>query len=870
MYPELTGSIACGMSVFKFKSGSGFLNSLRGRYLTTAGILTLLVLCGAGTAQIYLSQAETQSRINIRARNEAIEYSYQIHNAIRQAEDVQSAFLLNPLRKYRSTLNSYFNFALYSTSELKKTSWIHSTGLEQEIKQLHTDISLLKQASNELAGIRSEIERLFPATTILRKVMLVSNQDFYTAASLGLDETDITDIDPSQREIHELFEACQHEWIRMISHFRRNLLLLTGNFGNSKPQLQKLAHDIKTHYEHLQNLLLRLNEKEQQGQLGLQGSQSLIDMKNAAGKWWTAYQNMKIAHESGKWRADIPFIESSIRPLYDKIWHHLLLLDQHLERSFAEDLSNLTQVAKSSAYALWGLVALLLLAILAGYYILQRKILQPISIVTLALKSENWGAEIYGENAGIENLPSTQLDETRDLIHAFTETSQKIRQRQRQLKYQAGHDALTSLPNRIQLISHIEKEIIRLSSRKLSIAMLLLDLDRFKEINDTLGHQLGDRVLQEVSRRLLSCLRKTDFVARLGGDEFALLLSGVTLDYAEEVAQRIVHSLQEPLKIDNFQLHIGGSIGIALSPLHGENPDSLIRCADVAMYESKRQSCGYMVYNPERDPNSINHLTLVSDFHDALEQNKLAIYYQPKVDVKSGRAIGVEALLRWNHPEHGFISPVKLIPLAEQTGMINDLTHWVLKTAMHQCARWIQNGHELSVAINLSTWDLQDPLLADYIKKLFEDCAIGPQHLVLEITENVMMADPEHAIKTMNQLAAMGIQLAVDDFGTGFSSLAYLKKLPLHELKIDKSFITDMCNNDHDAVLVRSTIDLSHNLGLSVVAEGVENQEIWDLLEILRCDKLQGYFISRPMPADVFENWLQNWKIYPTLTRYQR
>jgi len=850
--------------LFKYSSDSGFLNSLHGRYLATAGILSLVILSSAGTAQFYLSRTEAQSHINIKIRNEVIGYSHQIRNAIWQAEDLQNAFLLAPQQKYQQTLNSYFNTAQESASALEKISWIHNMELEKDIKQLHTNINMLKQASNELAGIRSQVERLFPATTILRKVMLVNNQHFYTAAGLGLSETNTTDMDLAQREIHELFEACQHEWVRMISHFRRNLLLLTGSFGDSRSQIQTLANDIKTQYEHVQHLLEMLDEKEQQGQLGLQGSQSLIEMKNAASRWWTAYLNMKFAHESGEWRADIPFIKNTIRPLYDKIWHHLLLLDQHLERSFSEDLNSLTRVARSSTYALWGLVALLLLAILIGYYILQRKILQPVSTVTRALRSEIWE-----ENAGIENLPSAELDETRNLIQAFTETSQKIRERQRQLEYQATHDALTSLPNRIQLISHIEKEIIRVSSRKLSIAMLLLDLDRFKEINDTLGHQLGDRVLQEVSKRLLSCLRQTDFVARLGGDEFALLLSGVTLKYAEEVAQRIIQSLQEPFKIDNFQLHIDGSIGIALCPLHGKDPDTLIRCADVAMYESKRRSCGYVIYDPGRDPNSVNRLTLVSDFHDALEQNELSLHYQPKVEVKSGRVIGAEALLRWNHPEHGFIPPIELIPLAEQTGMINDLTRWVLKTAMQQCARWIQKGYELSVAVNLSTWDLQDPRLADYIKELFRDCNIGSQHLVLEITESVMMADPEHAIETMKQLAGMGIELAVDDFGTGFSSLAYLKKLPIHELKIDKSFVTDMCNNDHDAVLVRSTIDLSHNLGLSVVAEGVEDQEIWDLLEILRCDKLQGYFIARPMSAEIFENWLLNWKICPSLTHYR-
>jgi len=573
---------------------------------------------------------------------------------------------------------------------------------------------------------------------------------------------------------------------------------------------------------------------------------------------------MKVAYKSSNWRTDIPFVKKTIRPLYDKIWYQLLMLDQHFENSLANDLDSLTHVAKISTYTLWGLVVLLLLAIFTGYYILQRKILQPISTVTQALKSEIWE-----EKTDIGTIPSAQLDETRSLIYAFTDMSQKIRERQSELEYQATHDALTSLPNRVHLTKHIEKEITRTHAQNQSIALLLLDLDRFKEINDTLGHPLGDRVLKEVSARLLSCLRKSDFVARLGGDEFALLLSGITLNYAEEVAQRIVQSLQEPMEVDSFQLHIGSSIGIALSPLHGKDPDSLIRCADVAMYESKRLSVGYMLYDPDRDPNSVNRLTLVSDFHDALEQNKLQLYYQPKVNIKSGQVIGVEALLRWQHPEHGFIPPDELIPLAEQTGMINELTRWVLKTAMHQCALWLQQGHELSVAVNLSTWDLQDPQLAGYIQKLFEDSAIGPQHLLLEITETAMMADPEHAIETMNQLADMNIQLAVDDFGTGFSSLSYLKKLPIDELKIDKSFVIDMCKNDHDAVLVRSIIDLSHNLGLSVVAEGVEDQEIWDLLEILRCDKLQGYFISRPMQADLFADWLEDWKVYPTLTRYK-
>ena len=853
-------------SLFNYIAGSLF-TSLRGYYLVIACILALVILGGAFSAQVYLSRAETRSRNNIEIRNEVIEYSQKIRNAIWLAEDVQQTFLLTPLPKYQLTLNAYFESALRNSSILKKAPWILTAGMKNDISQLHDNIKTLKQASAELAEIRTHVDRLFPTTPVLREVMSADNQVFFTAASLGLNEVSYTGVEPSQREIHEIFEACQLEWLRMISNFRLYLLNLSGIFGNPESSLQVYTNNIIIQYQQIQHLLTMLDEKEQEGELGLQGTQSLIEMKQSAQEWWATYEKIKNAHKLGEWRADIPFIKTKITPLYDKIWQQLQQLDQHLEVSFSEDLGSLTHVARSSTYTLWGLVVLLLLVIIAGYYYLQCKILQPISTVAHALRSESWDSETWAQD--VKKMQCAQLDETRDLILAFTNTSQKIRDRQRQLEYQATHDALTALPNRIHLKHHLEKEIARVSPRKLSIGLLLLDLDRFKEINDTLGHQLGDKVLQEVSARLLTCLRKTDFIARLGGDEFALLLSGITLNYAEEIAQRVVQLLQAPLEIDNFQLRIGGSIGIALYPLHGNDPNTLIRCADVAMYDSKQRACGYMIYDSSHDPNSISRLALISDFHEALEKNKLELYYQPKIDVQSGRVIGFEALLRWQHPEHGFIPPDELIPLAEKTGMIKELTCWVLKTAMQQCAHWLKNGYEFSIAVNLSVWDLLNPQLADYIRELFEKYAISSQHLLLEITESAMMADPEHAIETLNQLAAMNIKLAVDDFGTGFSSLSYLKKMPIDELKIDKSFVIDMCNNEHDAVLVRSTIDLSHNLGLSVVAEGVEDQEIWDLLEILRCDKLQGYFISRPMAVEQVDEWLDNWEAYPALTRHR-
>ena len=843
-------------------TSSNRFHSLQGQYLAIAGVLTLLVLCGAIAAQIYLTHTETRNRANLETRNEVAEFSRRIRNAIWLAEDVQKVFLLTPLKKYRHTFDGHIESALRDIGGLQKAAWIRNAGLEADIQHLYRDVHKLKQASAELAEIRTHVERLYPITAILQKTMSASNRDFYTAASLGLNEFSSSGMTPVQREIHEIFEASQHEWVLMISNFRLYLLNLSGVFGDPASSLQAHTRNIDIHYQQLRHLLDMLEERE--SSLGLQGSQSLADMRHSADEWWQACRKLQTRYADGEWRTDASYMKDHVQPLYDTIWRHLTNLDRRLENAFARDLDSLGQVARSSIQTLWGLAGLMLLVIAGGYLYLQRRILQPVHTVTHALR-----AEIWEDNIDIENMGPAHLRETRDLFQAFSDTAKKIRERQSQLEYQATHDALTSLPNRIQLNRQVRREIEHCRPRRLSVALLLLDLDRFKEINDTLGHQLGDQVLQNIAKRLLSCLRQRDFIARLGGDEFALLLSGVTLDYAEEVAQRIVQVLQQPLAINRFQLRIGGSIGIALFPLHGEDPDTLIRCADVAMYESKRLACGYMIYDPARDPNSVNRLALVSDFHAALEQDELCLYYQPKVDVKSGRVIGAEALLRWQHPVHGFIPPDELIPLAEQTGLIKELTHWVLNSAMRECAGWLRAGLELHVAVNLSMWDLQDPRLAEHVEQRLAEYGLGPEHLVLEITESAMMADPEHAIDTMNRLAGMGIQLAVDDFGTGFSSLSYLKKLPIHELKIDKSFVMDMCRNDHDAVLVRSTIDLSHNLGLSVVAEGVEDQEIWDLLEILRCDKLQGYYISRPMEAGIFTEWLQGWKIYPALTRHQ-
>jgi diguanylate cyclase (GGDEF)-like protein/PAS domain S-box-containing protein len=431
------------------------------------------------------------------------------------------------------------------------------------------------------------------------------------------------------------------------------------------------------------------------------------------------------------------------------------------------------------------------------------------------------------------------------------------KQLERELTRQAFSDQLTGLPNRALLHDRTE-QAIRLAGRHgLVAALLLLDLDRFKEVNDTLGHHHGDLLLQQVAERLQGSMRDSDTVARLGGDEFAVLLPKVaSVQDAAAVADKLSAAIEAPFTVDGLTLDVDASIGVAAYPDHGAGANELLQRADVAMYAAKAAHLSYVVYDPALDRHSPRRLGLLGQLRRALAAGELVVHYQPKADVRSGRIIGVEALVRWQHPEHGLLSPGEFVPLAETTGLIRPLTSYVLEAALRQCRAWLDAGHELSVAVNLSTRCLLDLALPDQITGLLEDTAVAPERLLLEITESSIMTDPARALEILNRLHALGMQLAIDDFGTGYSSMAYLKSLPVQELKVDRSFVQHLRDSQSDAVIVRSTVDLGHNLGLRVVAEGVEDEATLQELASLGCDSVQGYYLAKPMPAAELVAWL--------------
>jgi diguanylate cyclase (GGDEF)-like protein len=451
-------------------------------------------------------------------------------------------------------------------------------------------------------------------------------------------------------------------------------------------------------------------------------------------------------------------------------------------------------------------------------------------------------------------------DEIGDLGHAFDRMAERLQDSVEALTRQALNDTLTTLPNRVLLHQRLSTAIASGDD----LALLIIDLDRFKEVNDTLGHPSGDALLQQLAARLRNAVRKSDTIARLGGDEFAIVLPGASQEEAFGIAESLLTVITRPFDLNERSVTIGASVGIAALPQHGPDADTLLRCADVAMYVAKRSGQGVAVYSPEQDQHSLSRLVLIADLREAIDRDELTLAFQPLVECREQRAVGVEALVRWSHPKHGLIPPDQFVPLAEQTGLITRMSRWVLRSAVRQHCEWRRIGLCIPVSVNLSMRDLHDPGLPDGVRALLEEFGVGADSLRVEITESSLMLDPRRALETLVQLRELGVQASIDDFGTGYSSLAYLKQLPVQELKIDRSFVRDLSVDDNDLAIVRSTIDLAHNLGLSVVAEGVEDEHTDVLLRRFGCDKAQGYLFSRPLPGEQLTAWLLERNTPPT------
>jgi diguanylate cyclase (GGDEF)-like protein len=528
-----------------------------------------------------------------------------------------------------------------------------------------------------------------------------------------------------------------------------------------------------------------------------------------------------------------------------------------LLRSHAEVAQPLK--ALQASLALITVSALLLFAL--GSVWTARRVTAPLRALVAA--SDGLGRGDYAQPLqGAE-----RRDEIGDLSRAFEHMRLNLRAHDAEMQRLAFIDSLTGLPNRARFRAAVHEALAERARTGRPVAVLMLDLDRFKHVNDVLGYAMGDRLLVAVAERLRSEMARGDgLVARLGGDEFALLLHDDDARTARDVAQRLLAAFERPLQLGDQTVDLGAGIGIARWPQDAGDAETLLVRAEIAMYGAKHGSEPVRLYDPGLDSGSTQTLSLLSELRHAIEAGELRLFLQPKVALDSRRLVGAEALVRWQHPQRGLVPPLEFIPFAEQTGFVRKLTQWVFEEAARQwrvLAAAADDGPPLRLSVNLSTRDLMDAELPDRFEAVLRRHGVPESAFCLEITESAIMDDPKRALGTLEALSARGFKLSIDDFGTGYSSLAYLRRLPVDELKIDRSFVQGMQHNAEDAKIVRSTIDLAHNLGLSVVAEGVEHAADLDMLAGLGCDEGQGYHLSRPLPLAEFQTWAARWQTQP-------
>ncbi|MFK5913779.1 MAG: bifunctional diguanylate cyclase/phosphodiesterase [Woeseiaceae bacterium] len=819
--------------------------SLRLQYIIAGAIVIAIFILGSIAAAIYFNSATEKNTQLLKMHDNIIVHVNEARNAIWIADKSLYVILSNSAQVQLNSIESKFNDVGEKLHNLLLISGINKTGVEPHLIDLLRSYKKLNSEVIELLKLRKDINWLYPMLPFINTTLLESNQEFESALEQALQET--LREDEIITKTYEALESIKNIWRLKILDFRGSLIRYIGLNARNISQ----EKNISNYHSIITSKLKELSMLGIKGELGFESEAAVEVMQESSIRWNDDYQELLNIRKSQPWRSDIFFIRTRIQPLQKEMFDKLGLLEGKLNDWSASNTKHVESIAQRINIELWFLTSISVIFIILIYLRINKSLLTPVAEITesLSINTGSYDGVVLSEGGS---------KEINVLVKAFNTMRDQINHRQVVLEFQAMHDALTGLPNRVLLQDRLEQAILQAQRNNSTISLLLLDLDRFKEINDTLGHPVGDKVLRIVSSRLEECVRSMDTVARLGGDEFAVITLESDKTKIEKLLNRIIKSIEYVITIEDQKLYVGVSIGIATFPNDGNNGDILIQRADIAMYSAKRENKDIEFYQNNKDYYHADNLTLLADLKIELKKpsGQIQVYFQPQINLLTGRLTGFEALIRWDHPTQGFLPAEKIVRMAEQTGMISDLTCFVLDSSISEFKKW--DDDSISVSINLSVWNIQDTNFIDYLKEAISMKSISPKNISFEITESAVMNDPHKAREVLQLLKDMGFELSIDDYGTGFSSLAYLKLLPVKYLKIDKSFVLDMLDDENDAVIVQSTIDLAHNLGLVVVAEGVENQETLLWLKKLGCDSAQGYYISRPIPQLKVAKWIKN------------
>jgi len=821
--------------------------SLNKQFKIVTVVIALFLLGGWILSNQYVNNTISRNTKSLALRDEVNSEIANLRLSLWQTDNLLNNLMLTQDQEHKRQLNERLRASKQIVLKLKNVHYNNGTEFQRSVDDIQYDNHALQHDIEYLLRKSTDPYWVYPMLSYI-DILLDSNEGFETACTLALQEIVAMKQERISTRLYRLVVKIRSQWRLKILNFRAVVIRYAGlNTKNIVIQERNIAIIQRGIKENL----LQLEAYKKKGMLGLVTATSLNTMQQSAEKWDKDFINLTVLRKSSKWRRDIQYIKTNISPKQHHLLKDLLLIENRIAKWSSSNIVQLENTTHQINSLFGFLSGMAILLTLSSYILLKRSVLKPIKRISDTISTEN----------SYYNISSRQFDsmEISLLIDAFNGMRKQINNRQKALEYQALHDSLTGLPNRALLEDRLKVSISVALRNNSKVIFMLLDLNRFKDINDTLGHSAGDSVLKISAQRLEACLRETDTVARLGGDEFAIITNG-DLDEACALIMRISLCVEEDMLINEQHLYISSSIGVAVYPEHGRDVETLIQHADIAMYESKRGKKKYAIYSEKLDANSIDSLALLGSLRGEIYKptKQLLLNYQPQIDIKTNRVIGVEALLRWTHPVFGNIPPEEIIRMAEQTGLISELTKWIIEEAFKHCSMLNSLGLDMHVAINLSAWNIQDPNLPNTLGLLLNKYKIDPTLIELEITESTVMRDPVRAREVLDEISEMGFGVFIDDFGTGFSSLSYLKLLPVNSLKIDKSFVIEMMRDDNDKIIVQSTIELAHNLGLSVVAEGVEDKETLESLSELNCDYVQGYYLSVPLSSKDLIGWLQS------------
>ncbi len=824
-------------------------HSLRSRVIVFSLLVSFVIVVIISYGYFSLKSAHLQATNHLTQRDQLLVMITSIRGSLLDSYKDLNNFLLVPENKvYQENILTSIDHAINVSNAIKNHAWVALYHKEDNSRALESELAELKEHINELIAARLDLNTQFPSLQVGAEIMQPNRNYMNNALSLAVNEMHLENSQLEKPVAYRHLIQARYLWTQMLSNFRLYLANRVGSFNEKSLPIQEKG--ITTLNNLLMSELKKLQVLADNDELGFETTVAIEQMNEASSLWFKGFMKVKEIHKSDEWRYDAKLMKESIAPSIDRSVKQLIEFELFIKESAREDIFLLEQLGRKHNVMLVVLFITFIVFIIMIMYSLNKLIFKPISHVSEALKFE-----ALGKKSSI-NL-AVHSKETDDLINAFSEMSHQVHVRQEELEYHALHDALTSLANRTLLLDRIEHQIISAKRENNSLSLLVIDLDRFKEVNDTLGHIAGDNLLIKVGEVISSSVRAVDTVARFGGDEFSVLLVDTNSEQAMSICRKIQKALSKTFIIDSVEVSIGASIGISLFPDHSDDVYGLLRYADIAMYSAKNNKAGFEIYNPEEDEYTLSRLAMINDLRDAIENKKLDVHYQPVIDMKTDTLVSVEALCRWNHEEFGFVSPETFIELAEQINMINPLSYLVLEKSMETVSGWFDVNPNIELSVNLSVYNLKDSKLLSYIKVMLDKYDFPASKLTLEITESAMMDNPLMAIERLTELKEMGIKLSIDDYGTGFSSMTYLKRLPVNILKIDKSFIIGLDEDSSNNAIAKSTIELAHNLGLKVVAEGIESESVKGILTKYECDFGQGYLFSKPKTSDeILSSWL--------------